>query len=84
MIPEDDPRYPFYSSLGEPYYSSDASDPSEPFIMWGTLNSVRTAFFASPTDPHDYGRDLHARVAAGEFGPIRPFTQVGPYPGSKR
>jgi hypothetical protein len=68
----------FFASLGEPQYSSANEDVSEPIVLFGVLRGSKTPFIASPTDAHDYGRDLHQRAANGEFGEIAPFAGVDP------
>ena len=32
-------------------------------------------FFATPNDVEEYGRELHARALAGEFGKIQPYEK---------
>jgi hypothetical protein len=68
----------FFASLGEPQYSSANNDRAEPIILYGVLRGSQTPFIASPTDAHDYGRDLHQRAADGEFGDIAPYTNIEP------
>jgi hypothetical protein len=37
-------------------------------------------FSANAADSMDYGRELHARVVSGEFGPIAPYVAPSPEP----
>ena len=37
-------------------------------------------FTTSPDDPEAHGRDLHARILAGEFGDIEPYIEPDPVP----
>jgi hypothetical protein len=60
----------FLSTLRDPRFTSKTHDPTQPFVLTGVLNGQEVDFYASPTDPMDYGREIHRRVVAGELGEI--------------
>jgi len=70
----------FLATLREPRFATPAQDLAAPFALKGVLDGADVVFFASPTDLMDYGREVHARVAAGEFGPIADYVEPPPAP----
>jgi hypothetical protein len=57
----------------DPIYASEDGNCIQLTVKWEEFNE-EMPFGATTFDYHDHGRELHARAAAGEFGPIAPFV----------
>lgn len=66
------------TSLRDPTWASDSPvsgvTPIHAFCTFEHLGDEVVHFGADPTDPEPHGRDIYARLLAGEFGPIAPFA----------
>ena len=60
-------------SAANPVWSSADNTAINILAQFDTFPSP-LPFTASPTDPEAYGRDIYARIIAGEFGPIAPYV----------
>jgi hypothetical protein len=61
-----------YGSVANPKWSSNANVNIDCEVFFYNFNTV-LPFTASATDSTDYGREIHARCLAGEFGTIAPY-----------
>jgi hypothetical protein len=68
-----DPPHGF-AAFSEPRHAT--ADDNSSIILFGVWSGSKKPFVASPTDLHDYGRELHRRAVDGEFGDIAPFDGV--------
>jgi hypothetical protein len=66
MTPEQ--RDEFLGTLYNPQYTS--LDHTGPIALTGIFYQQKLLFYASPTDPMEYGRKIYARVIKGEYGEI--------------
>jgi hypothetical protein len=64
-------RDEFLGTLFNPRYTNPEHE--GPVLLDGIFNGQTIQFFASPFDMMEYGRKIHARVLAGEYGEIGPY-----------
>lgn len=68
------------TALRDPRWAGAAAEPGVTAIdchcTFRHLGKQEVPFSARPDDPEPHGRDLYARLIAGEFGPIAPFVST--------
>ena len=66
----------FLQTLSSPRFM----DPEHtgPILLTGKIGEFEVAFWASPFDPMDYGRNLYEKVLAGEYGEIAEYVEPEP------
>jgi hypothetical protein len=62
----------FLRTLHNPRYINP--DHTGAILLDGNYNGLKMEFFASPTDPMDYGRNTYQLAIEGHYGPIADYT----------
>jgi hypothetical protein len=65
-------RDEFLGTLYNPQWVNP--DHTGPIALTGIFMGNKMIFYASPTDMMEYGRQIYARVIAGEYGEILPYV----------
>lgn len=66
-------RDTFLESLHEPHYMD--KEHKGPILLYGDIGGQKIAFWASPNDSMDYGREIYQKCLDGFYGEI----EDGPY-----
>jgi hypothetical protein len=72
MTPEQ--RDEFLGTLYNPRYAKP--DHTGPIALTGIIGEQKILFYASPTDPMEYGRKIYERVIKGEYGEILEYEPI--------
>lgn len=65
--------------IKNPVYYSETGQEIDLIVKWKEFNE-EMPFLATSYDPELHGRDLYARVKAGEFGEVAPYVPPPPPP----
>lgn len=61
----------FLKTLHNPRYINP--EHTGAILLDGTYNGLRMEFYASPTDPMEYGRNTYKQAIEGHYGPIADY-----------
>lgn len=59
-----------YHSIANPVWTDSEHKLITVDIVFPSFKDTPVKFNASPDDPMDYGREIHAALIAGTYGPI--------------